>query len=96
MASNNIVGDGPADWQVVAEEAIHIAVAGTFGGGIITVEQDINGSVYPLLNEGVAITFAVDTDIRVNTAVGDKVRLNMAGATAPDVDFNIAGASLER
>lgn len=96
MASNAISADGAQAWQIVSGEAVHIAVAGTFGGGTISLEQDINGSAYPVLNEGVAITFTADEDVRLNTVSGDKIRLNMAGATTPAVDFNIAGASLER
>ena len=94
MASGNIVADGPTTFQSVAGEAVHLALLGDFGGGTIAVEQEVNGTPGPLLSDGVAITFTSNADVRLNTVAGDKIRLNMSGATAPDLDFNLAGASL--
>ena len=98
MASGNISANGASEWQVVqvGGNSVHLAAHGTFDGASVAVEQEINGNVYPVLDEGVAIAIIAASDVKVNVSVGDKIRLNTTGGTAPDIDFNIAGASLER
>ncbi len=98
MATGNIAANTPADWQVVqvGGSSVHLAVHGTFGGTSVAVEQEINGNVYPVLDEGVAIAITAASDIKLNVSIGDKVRLNPTGGTGADIDFNIAGASIDR
>ncbi len=96
MATGNITANEPEGWQVVSGESVHIAAHGDFGSGSIAVEQRINDNPYPVLDEGVAIVFTEATDFRLNTHAGDLIRLNMTGSTSADVDFNIAGASINR
>lgn len=98
MASNRIIADGnSAEQYVISDgEGVHLALAGDFGGGSVAVEQEVNGTFYPLLNEGVAITFTSAADVRLNVVTGDLLRLVTTGATAPAIDFNFAGASISR
>lgn len=98
MASNQIAADGATDFQAVNadSEGVHLALAGDFGGGTVAVQQDVNGTTYPLLDDGVAIVFTAAADVRLNVHPGDKLRLNMSGSTNPAVDFNFAGAAIVR
>lgn len=96
MSEKNFTTNEPGPWQVVNKERIHVAAHGTFGGGSLALEQQINDNVYPVLSDGVAITMAVDTDIPIKLVPGDRVRLNLSGATSPDLDTNIAGAGEDR
>ena len=96
MASNQITEDGTTPDQKVNAGPIHIAVAGSFGGGTVAVEYKNNNTYYPLLNEGAAIQFTTAANVRVNVTAGDVIRLSMTGSTSPAVDYHIAGAGLVR
>lgn len=99
MATGNISVNGAAAYQAVSSDhdSVHIAVAGTFDGATVAVEQEINGIAYPLLDQGVAITFSAAADVRLNVVAGDKIRLNASGGGGSmSIDFNIAGAKLVR
>jgi len=96
MASNQITGDGTTPEQKVNAGPIHIAVAGSFGGGTVSVEYNNNNTFYPLLNEGAPIQFTTPANVRVNVTAGDVLRLTMSGSTSPAVDYHIAGAGLVR
>ena len=98
MSGNRITADGSTDPQYVAgsSDGVHLALAGDFGGGTIMVNQEVNGVVYPLLDDGAEITFTAAADVRLNVASGDILILTMAGSTAPTVDYSLAGAMLVR
>ena len=93
MSSNRITENGPTEWVFISSSFAHIALAGSFGGGTITVEQLVNGVVSVLLDNQVAITSMSSDDYRLNVSAGDKIRLNMSGATSPAVDWAVGGAS---
>lgn len=96
MADGQITADGDQAFQTVNADGVHLALAGSFGTGTVSVEQEINGTVYPLRASGTAITFTAADDVILNVRQGDKIRLSMAGSTAPVVDFNLAGAAIAR
>ncbi len=97
MASGKIIANGVTAFQDVTQEGVHVAAAGTFDSGSIAVEQDVNGTTVPVLDEGVAIVITADIDFLLNVTKGDRIRLNMTGVvTASDIDFNLAGASIAR
>ena len=97
MASGKIIANGATAFQDVTQEGVHIAVVGTFDSGSIAVEQEVNGTPAPVLDQGVPIIFTADADIPLSVTKGDRIRLNMTGVvTAADVDFNLGGASIAR
>jgi len=98
MASGKITANTPTDFQDVTGEPVHISLAGTFDSASVALEQDINGTTFPVLDvNGVAITYAVAVDDVLNFNVGNRIRLNPTGiVTAADIDFNLAGASIAR
>lgn len=96
MADGQITANGAEPFQAVHSDGVHLALAGSFGAGTVSVEQEVNGTVYPLLSSGTPITFTAAADVILDVRVGDKIRLSMAGATTPSVDYNLAGAELVR
>ncbi len=98
MASNILEANGATAMVNVdaAGEGVHLALVGDFGGGTITVMQNVNGTPTPLLDEGVAITFTASSDVRLNIVSNDQVWLDMAGATAPSVDWQFSGTGIAR
>ena len=96
MASGNIIANGVSGPFLVNGDGVHLSLNKTFGGGSVAVEHLIEGSYYPVLNEGAAIAFTAAADVKINVQSGDTVRLNLTGATAPDLDFRIAGARFAR
>lgn len=95
--SNKITADGLTQPMLVLEAStgVHISLAGDFGGGTVAVEQDVNGAWFPLLNEGTAVEFTGNSDVLANLRLGDRIRLNMTGSTAPDVNFKLAGCRFD-
>lgn len=93
MSSNRITGNGASEWVVITSESVHVALSGDFGGGTVTVEQEVNGVVSDLLDSQVAITSTANDDYRLNLGIGDKIRLNMAGSATPSVNWSIGGGS---
>ena len=91
MSSNQITADGPAEWVFVTSDSVHVAVHGTFGGGTVKVEQEVNGVVSDLLDSQAAITSTANDDYKLNLGVGDKIRLIMSGSTTPVVNWSIGG-----
>lgn len=98
MAANRITADGNTEEQYVISngEGVHLALAGSFGGGTVAVQHKVNETFYPLLNDGVAITFTAAADVRLNVVTGDLLRLVTTGSTTPAIDFSFAGASISR
>ena len=98
MASNSITANGSTDSMGVASggEGVHLSLAGSFGGGTVAVENLVNGTFYPLRSDGDALTFSAPANVRLNVVSGDVLRLTTSGATAPVIDFNLAGAGLVR
>ena len=96
MASGNIIANGVSGPFLVNGDGVHLSLNKTFGGGSVAVEHLIEGSYYPVLNEGVAIAFSAAADVRINVQSGDTVQLVTTGAASPDIDFRIAGARLAR
>ena len=96
MAAGSFTANGTSDSQYVKRggEGVHLSLAGEFGGGIVAVEHMVNGTPYPLLDEGAAITFSAAADVLLNVVSGDIVSLVLTGATSPSIDFEIAGAEL--
>lgn len=96
MAENTLEADGSTPWLTVRSEGAHMSLQGDFGGGTVTVEQRIKGATYDLLDSGTAITSAVAVDQQLNVRPGDTLRFTLAGATAPSLDWKLAGAGMER
>ena len=96
MSSNRITENGPTEWLFINSNSAHVALTGSFGGGTVTVEQSVNGAISNLLDSQVAITSTASDDYKLNVSEGDKIRLNMAGATSPSVDWAVGGASKAR
>lgn len=98
MPSNQITANIPTVWLVVTETPVHIALAGTFDSASVALEQDINGSTYPVLDViGAAITYIAAIDDPLNFNIGDRIRLNPTGGGGSlAVDWNVAGAGIDR
>lgn len=89
--------DGNTEWQVMTKQGhVHIAGAGTFGGGTITIQQQINGTTYSVLDGSqTALTYTAAFDEVLYFGAGDRFRLNLAGSTSPALDYKFAGLSQE-
>ena len=66
-----------------------ISVNGTFGGGTVALEKEINGEFYPLYDAGTAITLTAPDDISLALGQDIKVKLSLSGATSPDIKWGI-------
>ena len=95
MTSNTIDENGSTPWLITQGDGVHLALAGTFGGGTVLVEQRINGAAFPLLNEGANITFTAAADVRLSTGDGDAIRLTTSGATAPSIAYSASRARID-
>lgn len=91
MANKVFYSDGSTKPYLVKGSNVHISLQGAFGSGVVAVEQVIDGTAYPLLNEGVAITHSVADDTRYNLSKGDIVQLTLSGSTNPALVWNITG-----
>lgn len=89
--------DGNTDWYVMPKQGhVHIAGAGTFGSGTITIQQQINGTTYSVLDgTQTALTYTAAFDEVLYFGAGDRFRLNLAGSTTPALDWKISGMSQE-
>jgi len=100
MASNTITTNEPANWLIVHETPVHIALDGVFDGASIALEQDIlrDGNESSVLDaDDTAITYVNNKDDSLNFNTGDRIRLNPAGGgVSLSVKWNIAGASIDR
>jgi len=75
--------------KVVAAGEVHISLNGTFGGGTVAVEKFIRGELFPLFNEGVAVTFTAPDDSDYLLKPGDAVQITLTGSTAPNLTWSI-------
>ena len=94
MASGRLTADGSTPWVTIqAAEGTrpNISFAGDFGSGTVTLEKQLDGTTYDLLDNGVAITLTDDDDSSYNLAPGMKVRGTLAGSSSPDIDWYISG-----
>lgn len=87
----NLSADGnTAETRIQHNDGTHFAVSGTWGSGTITIQQKINESWYPATySTGADITHTDDFNEVLYFREGDIVRLNLSGATSPDLDFAI-------
>jgi len=87
--------DGSTDWQVMEHQGhVHIAGAGTFGSGTVTIQQQINGTTYSVLDSSqTALTFTAAFDEVLYFGAGDRFRLNLASSTTPALDYKMAGTN---
>ena len=96
MASEGqFTADASTDWIVMDHQGhVHIAGAGTFGSGTVTIQQKINGTTYSVLDGSqTALTFTAAFDEVLYFGAGDRLRLNLASSTTPALDWKIAGLS---
>lgn len=89
--------NGSTDWYVMPKQGhVHIAGAGGFGGGTITLQQKINGTTYSVLDgTQTALTFTAAFDEVLYFGAGDRFRITLSGSTTPTLDWKIAGYSQE-
>ena len=66
-----------------------VSVNGTFGGGTVALEKEVNGTVYPLYDAGAAITLTGPDDLSLALGQDTKIRLTLTGATSPDINWAI-------
>ena len=94
MYEGSLTADGSTEWRVVqSEEGVKFSVKGDFGGGEITVEQQIMGVAYAAqTNSKAPIEEFGPFDRIVKFARGDKVRITLSGSTSPNLVFSITGA----
>lgn len=71
---------------------ISVILAGDFGGGTVTPQVSADGTTYaPIVRaDGTTLTWADDAADGLNLTPGTYLRLNLAGATNPDIDWWIA------
>lgn len=98
MASNRFTTNVASDFLVVNETPVHIALAGVFDSVSIALEQDINGTTYPVRdNVGAVIAYTAATDAFIEFNKGDLIRLTPTGGLGSlSVDWNVAGAGILR
>lgn len=94
MASGTLTTNTNTNWYIVNDNAgVHIGGTGTFGSGTITVQQRIESSPVSAKDDaGSAITYTAAFDNVFDFRSGDVIRLNLAGATSPDIDWIINGS----
>ena len=73
----------------VSNTGLKIALHGDFGGGTVGVQQKINDEWHPVMSEGTAVELTQSGDEALRLGRGDEVRLSLAGATSPDIDYRI-------
>jgi hypothetical protein len=89
MAAGKLEADGNTDPITIKGQNTHIAVKGTFGGGTVTVQEQVNGTWYAAEDSGTDITLTASDDLYLAFNPSDKIRLNLAGATNPAIDWQI-------
>jgi len=85
-----LAADGStAAFTLHAGDVVH--AYGDFGGGTLTLQLKIGGNWYALKNEDATSAFAVTDDASCVIENGTlNCRLTLSGATAPDIDWEIA------
>jgi hypothetical protein len=95
MAEGNFSADGSSDWFAMPTEGSAISVNGTFGGGTVTLEQVIKGVTYPVKSDATDITMTADDSAYYDIG-GMTVRLTLAGATAPNINWEISSPRIRK
>ena len=95
MVDGILEADGSTSSIVVNNSnGMHIALRGDFGGGSITVEQEVRGVFYPSKSpDDLDITYSSPVDRIINFRLGDKFRLTLSGSTSPSVKWSVSGGS---
>jgi len=98
MASNRFTTNTPSPFLVVSDTQVHIALAGVFDSVSIALEQEINGTTYPVRDSvGAVIVYTVATDAFFDFTKGDLIRLTPTGGLGSlAVDWNVAGTGQAR
>jgi hypothetical protein len=90
MSAGRLTEDGNTPEITIKGANTHIAVKGTFGGGTVTVQEQVNGTWYAAEeSSGTDITLTASDDLYLGFNPSDKIRLNLAGATNPAIDWQI-------
>ena len=66
---------------------VSIAVSGTWGGGTITLQYNVNGTWKPIPNED---TYTADFSVVISAGYEVEVRGALTGATSPDLDWTLS------
>lgn len=88
MKTFNLTADGNTD-AFQAPDTMRVHVSGTFGGGTVTLQEDVKANGVFVDVAGSAKTEAADyvfEGVRVS-----RYRLSLSGATAPDIDIVVKG-----
>lgn len=96
MSTGKMIANGSfpgIEGTLINDGPVHIGAAGTFGGGSIAIEQRINGTWTPVLNEQVAVALTADDDAAYMFGNGDQIRLTLTGATTPAINYRIGTKS---
>tara|TARA_B100000902_G_scaffold397076_1_gene459777 strand:- start:755 stop:1036 length:282 start_codon:yes stop_codon:yes gene_type:complete len=92
MVVGSITANGTTDFQTVVHGPIHVSLTGTFGSGSVALEQrDAKGNAVAIYSGGSAITATANNDLYLSLYQGDTVRLNLTGASSPDIQYKITG-----
>jgi len=91
MKTGTLAADGSTPWFMVNSHPVHIAINGTWGSGSIAIQQEIQGTVSSILDEGTIIAITADDNSSYNFMPGDTFRLTLSGSTSPDLDYKITG-----
>ena len=88
MSAGVLTADGQTEVHICSG-ATHLSVDGTFGSGTITVQKRVEDSWFTLYDNGTAITFTAADDAALGMAIGDPLRLSLAGSTSPSITWSL-------
>jgi len=94
MAHGKLNADGSTGWLTTTTKEgakTNILLGGSFGGGTLAVEKRVNGTAYPLYENGVAITLTAADDDMYNLAPRTQIRLTLSSSTSPAIDWEVPG-----
>jgi len=85
--------NGSTDWFVMTTHGhVHIKCVNDFGGGTVTIQDQVNGTAYSTLDgSGVAIAKTAAFDEALYFGAGDRLRLTLSGATLPTIFWKLTG-----
>lgn len=98
MSTGLIDSNGSTASMTVKEDATHVALAGAFDGATVALEQDINGTWYPVLDsDSVAIEYTEAVDDSLYLGSYDLVRLTTSGGGGSlAVDWRVSGTRVNQ
>jgi len=90
--SGNLSADGTsAEIVIQHNDGTHFSMAGTWGSGTATLQQNRNGTWgTAYYSGGTAITHSADFNEVLDFRRGDKVRWSLSGSTSPDLNWTIS------